>query len=106
MDPDQIGAPKNCGGHGRTGAAQPIVHLPSESAANEALARGPDRERPSQTAELVQTPQDLQIVLRQLAEADPRVQNDLITLDSRPPSRFQDFPEKIRDFRDDVAILR
>src|SRR5205823_10646184 len=75
-----------------------------EGEADEVFSRGPDRKRAAQAAELVQTPQDLQIVLRRLAEADPRVQNYLITLDSRPQSDSHYFPEKRQNLLPGVAI--
>src|SRR6185295_12607301 len=106
MDADDIGAAKDGGGDGRGGAAHAIVHATAEGTADEALSRGPDRKGAAQVAELVQTPQDLQIVLRRLAEADPRVQNYLITLDSGPPGVSQNFPEEFQYFLHDVAVLR
>ena len=72
VDADDISAAEDRDSDGRSGTAHAIVHATAESPADEAFARGPDRERAPQTAELVQTPQDLQIVLRRLAEADPR----------------------------------
>src|SRR6185295_6142665 len=106
MDTDHVGAAEDRGGDGRGGAAHTIVHTTAEGSADEALARGPDLEGAAQCTEFVQTPQDLQIVLRQLAEADPRVQNYLITLDSGAPCVSRNFTEKFQYSLHDVPVLR
>ena len=43
---------------------------------DEALARGPDDQRAAEGEQLAEPPQQLEVVLQRLAEADPRVQPD------------------------------
>ena len=74
--------------------------------ADEALARGPDHQRPPQLPQLPQPPQQLQVVLQRLAEPDPRIEPDPLLGDALRHGELQPLGEKGLDVVDDVVIAR
>ena len=68
----------------RDRARQPLgLRAAAGQLAEEALARGPDDDRPADRHELVESPQQLEVVLDGLAEADPGVEPDALLCDPR-----------------------
>ena len=60
-------------------------HRPAGQGAQEPLARGADQDGTSQVGKSIEVPQELQVVLERLAEADPRVDRDPLAGDARAP---------------------
>ena len=54
----------------------PVVDVAAGDRAEERLARGADHERAADRDELVEPPQQLEVVLDRLAEADPGIEHD------------------------------
>src|SRR5215217_8289155 len=76
MDAEDLG-PALEGDHaGRHGRVDALGHVAPREAPEEALAAGADDQRPSDRGELVEAPQQFEVVLERLAEADPRVEVD------------------------------
>src|SRR6476660_8766333 len=70
--------------------------------AQRALARDPNENRPAQCGQLVETSQELEVVLHRLAEADPGVEADRLLRDSLLDRERKPLVEEARDFGNDV----
>lgn len=94
-------------GHGnacRNGARQGV--RVAEEPSEEALARGADEHRAPEGDELVESGEELEVVLHGLAEADPRVEADPFLGDPRGHREGEPLLEEGAHVGDDVVVLR
>src|SRR5215218_2008483 len=85
-------------------ATQALAGVGAVDPADEALARGADDQRPAQLGQLRQAPQQLEIVLGGLAEADARVEPDPLLADAGGERRLDPRREERLDLGHDVVV--
>src|SRR6476620_3160482 len=87
-------------------AAEPVTDLAARELAEEALAGGTDHDRPAELAQLADSPQELEVVLDGLAEADPGIDPDAPLPAALRVGELDPLSQEALDVVDDVTVPR
>ena len=105
VDTDDGGAGGHGEGHGGRSSRETLVHRPVKHLADGGLATGADEDRTAETAKLVQTPKQFEVVLDGFSEAEARVDGDAVTTDARGLGTRSRTAQEAVDLGDHVVIV-
>src|SRR5581483_2478792 len=81
-DAHDVGASERGGDGGREASLQPLIGTEIENSSDESLPRSADEEREAERGERGQSAQQRQVVVEILAEADARIDDDVVRGDA------------------------